>query len=60
MQTVPQEFEQDVRVGPFQPPPPHLVVPSRGDSLLEDLIVLGHRPIPIIIIRDMGLVQEDP
>ena len=59
MQSTPQEVEQDVLVGPFQPPPPCLEVPSSGNGLLKDLIVLSHRPIPVIIIRDVGVIQQN-
>ena len=59
MQPTPHQVEQDVLVGPFQPPPPHLMVPCRGNGLLKHLIVLGHSPIPVIIVGDVGLVQQN-
>ena len=34
-------------------------MPSRRDGLLEDLIVLGHVPVPEVVVRDMGLIHQD-
>ena len=30
---------------------------SSGDGLLEDLIVLGHVPVPEAVVRGVGLVH---
>ena len=54
-----QQVEEDVLVGPRKPPPPNLEMPSHGNGLLEDLIVLGHVPITKVVIRDVGLVHQD-
>ena len=59
MQPTPHQVKQNVLVGPFQPPPPRLMMPGRGNGLLEDLIIFGHRPIPVIIVWDMGLIQQN-
>ena len=59
MEPAPQQVEEDVLVGPFEPPPSNLKVVSRRNGLLEDLIVLGHVPITEVVIRDMGLVHQD-
>ena len=32
---------------------------SRRNGLLEDLIVLGHVPVPEAVVRSMGLVHQD-
>ena len=39
--------------------PSNLEVASRRDSLLEDLVVLGHVPIMEVVIGNMGLVHQD-
>ena len=59
MESTPQQVEKDVLVGSRQTPSPELEVPSRHNGLLEDLIVLGHVPIPEAVIRDVGLVHQD-
>ena len=59
MESAPQQIEEDVFIGSRQTPPPKLEVPSRRDGLLEDLVVLGHVPVPEAIIRGMGLVHQD-
>ena len=59
MEPTPQQVEEDVLIGPFKPSPLNLEVASRRDGLLEDLIVLGHVPITIVVIRDVGLVHQD-
>ena len=59
MKPAPQQVEEDVFIGSRQTPPPELEVPSRRDGLLEDLIVLGHIPVPEAVIRGMGLVHQD-
>ena len=59
MEPTPQQIEEDVLVGPCKPPPPDLEMPSCRDGLLEDLVVLGHFPIPEVLVRDVGLVHQD-
>ena len=59
MESTPQQVEKDVLVGPCQPPPPDLEMPSSRNGLLEDLVVLGHVPITEVVIWDMGLVHQD-
>ena len=59
MEPAPQQIEEDIFVGPFEPPPSNLVVTSRRNGLLEDLVVLGHVPITEVVVRDMGLVHQD-
>ena len=54
-----QQVEEDVFIGPFEPPPSELVVMSRRYGLLEDLVVLGDLPIAEVVIWDMGLVHQD-
>ena len=59
MESTPQQVEEDVFVGSRQAPSSKLEVPSRHDGLLEDLIVLGHIPVPEAIVRGVGLVHQD-
>ena len=59
MEPTPQQVEEDVLVGPFEPPPSNLEVASRHYGLLEDLVVLGHVPITEVVIGNMGLVHQD-
>ena len=59
MESTPQQVEEDVLVGPCQPPPPNLEMPSRRDGLLEDLVILRNLPITEVVIWDMGLVHQD-
>ena len=59
MEPTPQQVEEDVLVGSCQPPPANFKMASRRDGLLEDLVVLGHVPITVVVIRDMGLVHQD-
>ena len=59
MEPAPQQVEEDVFVGSRQAPPPKLEVPSRCDGLLEDLVVLGHIPVPEVVVRGVGLVHQD-
>ena len=59
MESTPQQVEEDVFVGSRQTPPPKLVVPSRRDGLLEDLVVLGYVPVPEAIVGSVGLVHQD-
>ena len=59
MEPTPQQVEEDVFVGSRQIPPPELEMPSRRNGLLEDLIVLGHVPVPETVVRSMGLVHQD-
>ena len=35
-----------------------LVVSGCGNGLLEHLVILGYCPIPIIVVWDMGVVQQ--
>ena len=59
MKSAPQQVEEDVFVGSCQTPPPKLQVPSRGNGLLEDLVVLGNFPITEVIVGSVGLVHQD-
>ena len=59
MEPGPQQFEQDVLIGTFKPPPSDLKVTGRHNSLLEDLVILGNIPITKVIIRDVGLAQQN-
>ena len=59
MEPTPQQVEEDVLVGPLKPPPPKLEMPSRRNGLLEDLVILGHVPVPEVVVRDVGLVHQD-
>ena len=59
MEPAPQQIEEDVFIGSRQVPPPKLKVPSRRDGLLEDLVVLGHLPVPEAVIGGVGLVHQD-
>ena len=59
MKPAPQQLEQDVLVGTLEPPPTDLKVTGRCNSVLKDLVVLGNIPIPKVVIRDVGLVQQD-
>ena len=59
MEPAPQQVEEDVLVGPCQPPPSNLKVAGSGYGLLEDLVVLGDVPITEVVIWDMGLVHQD-
>ena len=59
MKSGPQQLEQDVLIGTFKPPPSDLEMTGRRNSLLEDLVVLGNIPITKVVIRDMGLAQQD-
>ena len=59
MEPAPQQVEEDVFIGPCQAPPPKLMVPSRCDGLLEDLVVLGHVPVTEAVVWGVGLVHQD-
>ena len=59
MKPAPQQVKEDVLIGPFETPPPQLVVAGSRNGLLEDLVVLGHVPVTEVVIRDMGLVHQD-
>ena len=59
MEPAPQQVEEDVLVGPFEPSPSQLVVAGSRNGLLEDLVILGHVPITEVVIRDMGLVHQN-
>ena len=50
MKPAPQQVEEDVLIGPSQPPPSKLEMASRPNGLLEDLVVLGHVPITEVVI----------
>ena len=57
MEPAPQQVKEDVFAGSRQAPPSKLKVLSRRDGLLEDLIVLGHIPVPEAVVRGVGLVH---
>ena len=59
MEPTPQQIEEDVFIGSCQTPPPKLEMSSRRNGLLEDLVVLGHVPIPEAVVRGVGLVHQD-
>ena len=59
MESTPQQVEEDVFVGSRQTPPPELEVSSRGNGLLEDLVVLRHIPVSEAVVRGVGLVHQD-
>ena len=59
MKSGPQQLEQDVLIGTFKPPPSDLEMMGCRNSLLEDLVILGNIPIMKVVIRDMGLAQQD-
>ena len=59
MKPAPQQVEEDVLIGSSQRPSPELKVPSRCNGLLEDLVVLGHIPVPKAVIRGVGRVHQD-
>ena len=59
MEPTPQQVEEDVLVGPCELSSSELEMPSGRDGLLEDLIVLGNLPIPIVVVRDVSLVHQD-
>ena len=59
MKPAPQQVEEDVFIGSRQTPPPKLEVPSRRYGLLEDLIILGHVPVPEVVVWGVGLVHQD-
>ena len=59
MEPTPQQVEEDVLIGSFEPPPSKLEMPSRRNGLLENLIVLGDIPITEVVIWDVGLVHQD-
>ena len=59
MEPAPQQVEEDIFVGAGQAPPPKLEMSSRSNGLLEDLIVLGHIPVPEAVVWGMGLVNQD-
>ena len=59
MEPTPQQVEEDVLIGPFEPPPSNLEVASCRNGLLKDLVVLGDIPITEVVIRDVGLVHQD-
>ena len=58
MKPTPQQVEEYVLVGSFEPPS-NLEVASRRDGLLKDLVVLGNFPIVEVIIGDVGLIHQD-
>ena len=59
MEPTPQQVEEDVFIGSYEPPPSNLEVVSRRNGLLKDLVVLHHVPIAKVVIRDVGLVHQD-
>ena len=59
MEPAPQQVKEDVLVGTFEPPPSNLEMTGRRNGLLENLVILGNVPITKVIIRDVGLVQQD-
>ena len=59
MEPTPQQVEEDVFVGSRQTPPSKLVVSSRRNGLLEDLVVLGNVPVPKAVIGGVGLIHQD-
>ena len=59
MEPTPQQVEEDVLVGPFEPPPSNFEVAGCCNGLLEDLVVLGNLPITKVVIWDVGLVHQD-
>ena len=59
MEPYPQKLEQDVLVVSEKPPPTDLVMASSCNGLLEHLVVVDHLPVTIVIIGDMGLVEQD-
>ena len=50
MESTPQQVEEDVLVGPCQPPPLNLEMPGCRNGLLEHLVVLGYVPIAEVVI----------
>ena len=59
MEPGPQQLEQDVLIGTFKPPPSELKMMGRRNGLLKDLVILGNIPITKVVIRDVGLTQQD-
>ena len=59
MESTPQQVEKDVFVGSRQTPTLKLKVLSHRNGLLEDLVILGHVPIPEVIVGGVGLVHQD-
>ena len=59
MEPGPQQLKQDVLIGTFKPPSTDLEVTGRRNSLLKDLVILGNIPITKVVIREMGLAQQD-
>ena len=59
MEPAPQQVKEDVLIGPFETPPAQLMVASSRNGLLEDLVVLGHVPVPEAVVRGVGLVHQD-
>ena len=59
MEPAPQQVKEDVFIGSSEPPPLKLVMASRRNGLLEDLVILGHVPITKVVIGNVGLVHQD-
>ena len=59
MEPGPQQLKQDVLVGAFKPSLLDLEMTGRHNGLLEDLVILGNIPITEVVIRNVGLVQQD-
>ena len=59
MEPHPQKLEQDVLVVSEQPPSSNLVVARSRNRLLEHLVIVDHLPIAIVVVRDVGLIQQN-
>ena len=59
MKPAPQQIEEDVFIGSFEPPPSNFEMASGRNGLLEDLVVLGNFPITEVVIGNMGLIHQD-
>ena len=59
MEPGPQQFKEDVHIGTCKHPPSGLEMMGRRNGLLEDLVVLGNIPITKVVIRNVGLAQQD-
>ena len=59
MEPGPQQIKEDVVIGTFEPPPSDLEMTGCCNGPLEDLVVLGDLAIMKVIIRNVGLAQQD-
>ena len=59
MKPAPQQVKEYIFVGPRQTPPPELMMLSRRNGLLKDLVVLGNIPVPEAVVRGVGLIYQD-